>query len=170
MTENIQSSQSLVSELQQPNSHPLQSYALFGGVCDQKLPIINSLLKTEHYSTGEYLCRKGDSGDRLFLIISGSVEILSENPDGDPVCLAIRRQGDSIGEMTLIDIQTRSASIRARETICVRSLSHADLQQLYDSHQQLYILIIMNIAREISRRLRSMNNLVCSTLYGNADC
>ena len=150
--------------------HILQSYALFGGVSDNELPIIESLLETEHYDNGDYLCRQSESGDRLFLIMSGSVEILSEAPDGEPARLAIRSRGDSIGEMTLIDIQPRSASIRALEPVTVKSLSHMKLQQLYDTHQQLFILIIMNIAREISRRLRSMNALVSSTLYGNPDC
>ena len=148
---------------------PLQSYALFGGVSDDELPIIESLLKTEHFAPGEYLCHQGDSGDRLFLILSGSVEILNESANGESACLAIRKQGESIGEMTLIDIQNRSASIRALEEVTVRSLSHLDLQQLYENHQQLFILIIMNIAREISRRLRTMNALLCSTLYDHQE-
>ncbi|OMH39112.1 cyclic nucleotide-binding domain-containing protein [Motiliproteus sp. MSK22-1] len=155
----------MTKEAQSPRYQPLQSYALFGGVSDDELPVIESLLKTEHFATGEYLCHQGDPGDRLFLILSGSVEILSESANGELTCLAVRKQGESIGEMTLIDIQNRSASIRALEKVTVRSLSHFDLQQLYESHQQLFILIIMNIAREISRRLRTMNALLCSALY-----
>ncbi len=146
----------------------LQSYALFGGVSDSQFSTLEALLQTEHYPAGAYLFHQGDPGDRLYLIIAGTVEVLNE-ADGSTTQLSVRGVGDSIGEMTLIDIQNRSASVRALEPVTVLSLGHYDLQCLYDSDNQLFVLIIMNIAREISRRLRSMNALLSSTLYAGKE-
>ncbi len=146
--------------------YPLQSCPLFGGVSDQQLPVIRRLLQPQSYEPGSYLFNQGDKGDRLFLITQGRVEVLEQYPDHPPVKLAIRQAGDSIGEMCLIDIQNRSASVKALDTVEVLTLSHADIHQLYQQDTQLYVLIIMNIAREISRRLRAMDTLLGSTLYG----
>ncbi len=143
----------------------LLSWPLFGGVSQSGIRKVQALLKSEQYPQGCYLFHQGDPGDRLFLIIAGRVEVLDESSPGRSTRLAIREVGDSIGEMTLIDIQNRSASVRALEPVTVLSLSHADLHRLYESDQQLFILIIMNIAREISRRLRSVDALLSSTLY-----
>ncbi|MEH6626011.1 MAG: cyclic nucleotide-binding domain-containing protein [Motiliproteus sp.] len=145
--------------------YPLQSCPLFGGVSDQQLPLIKRFLNTQSYAPGSYLFHQGDSGDQLFLITQGQVEVLEQSNGHPQVRLAIREAGDSIGEMCLIDNQNRSASVKALDAVEVLSLSNADIHRLYQHDAQLYLLIIMNIAREISRRLRSMDALLGSTLY-----
>ncbi|MEH6648563.1 MAG: cyclic nucleotide-binding domain-containing protein [Motiliproteus sp.] len=143
----------------------LQSHALFGGISDSDIAIVEAQLKNEQFASGEYLFRQGDAGDRLLLICKGSVEILDEEGHATPVRLAVRGVGNSIGEMALIDIQSRSASVRALEPVTAMSLSCQSLLSIYQSTPELFTQIIVNIAREISRRLRSMDALLSSALY-----
>ncbi|MCW8884527.1 MAG: cyclic nucleotide-binding domain-containing protein [Motiliproteus sp.] len=145
-------------------SYPLQSSPIFGGINDQQFRTVEQLLHQQSYSAGSYLFHQGDMADRLFLITRGEVEVLEQSGDNPPVRLAVRGPGDSIGEMCLIDIQNRSASVKALEPVEVLYLSHNDLCDLYERDIQLYVLIIMNIAREISRRLRSMDTLLSNAL------
>ena len=146
----------------------LQSHALFGGICDEDIKKIRPLLREEHFSKGEFIFKQGEVGDRLYFLYEGSVEILSEirSPTGvAQTRLAVLGKGDTFGEMVLIDLQHRSASVRALEEVSALTLSNRDIYQIYKNNLKAYTMIIMNIAREISRRLRKMDALVGSSLY-----
>ncbi len=148
------------------NSESIQSYALFDGVSDEDVLLLSSLLKPNSYADGSYLFWQGDPADRLFLILQGSVEVLSHLSDETQVRVAVRQEGDSIGEMALIDSNSRSASVRAMEPVRVLWLSHADLEHIRATQKDLYIQLIMNIAREISRRLTAMDTVISGSLFG----
>ncbi|MFT4562785.1 MAG: CRP/FNR family cyclic AMP-dependent transcriptional regulator [Gammaproteobacteria bacterium] len=148
----------------------LQSHALFGGVSDESLALIIPLFKQVSFEKGATVVNEGEQGNRMFFIRQGSVEVV-KNTDATPPTrqLAILGEGDSFGEMELIDVQPRSASVRALERLNLWTLSNEDMYEIYQRDKELFIIILMNIAREISRRLRKMDVLVASSLYGNAN-
>ena len=146
----------------------LQSHALFGGLSDEEIEDIIPLLREERFSKGECIVKEGEDGDRLYFLCEGSVEVLKEihSPTGAvTVRLAALDEGDTFGEMELIDIQPRSASVRALDNVSTLTLSNKDMYEIYHNNLKAFTLIIMNIAREISRRLRRMDALVGSSLY-----
>lgn len=65
--------------------------------------------------------------------------------------------GDTFGEMELIDIQPCAATVRADKKTSVVTFTNADLYTLSKWNLKTYAMIIMNLAREISRRLRAAN-------------
>lgn len=146
----------------------LQKHALFGGINDAEIDAIIPMLKEETYSEGDFIILENTDGDRLHFIISGHVEVLKkagcpQSPEFKQ--LAVLGPGDSFGEMELIDIQKRSASIRAMEDVTALSLTNKDMYQLYHSDIKTYTMVVLNIAREISRRLRHMDQLFADTLF-----
>lgn len=144
----------------------LQSHALFGGVASADLDAIIPLLKEEHFPAGADVVREGEQGTRMYFIRRGSVEVWKDaNGTTGERRLAILGEGDTFGEMELIDIQTRSASVRALEELTVLTLANADMYEIFEHNRDAFIIILMNIAREISRRLRKMDALVASSLY-----
>lgn len=146
----------------------LQSNALFGGLSDDEIDLIVPMLEEEHYSAGDFIIREGEDGDRLHFIVSGSVEVIKTGTRDNKTThrqLAVFGPGDTFGEMELIDIQRRSASVRAIEDVSALSLSNKNMYKLYHQNLKTYTMIIMNIAREISRRLRHMDDLIASALY-----
>jgi len=147
----------------------LQAYALFGGINDQQMMCLAQLLRPERLAQGAYLFHQGDAADRLFFIRQGQVEVLNRLSDETEVRLALRQEGDSIGEMAMIDMQCRSATVRALEPVELLSIRYRDLSDLYQRDPQLYTLILMNLARELSRRLRSMDAAVASSLFCEMD-
>jgi hypothetical protein len=97
----------------------LQDQALFGGVDDRAMAVIIPLLSELSFAAGEAIVREGDDGDSLFIICSGSVEVLKASAAEDGHVekrLAVLKVGDVFGEMELIDLQRRSATVRALET------------------------------------------------------
>lgn len=149
----------------------LQDQPLFGGVDDQAIAAIMPLLREVNFSAGEAIVREGEDGDSLFVICSGSVEVLKASPVANGTFgkrIAILQVGDVFGEMELIDTQRRSATIRALEPVSVLALSNADLFQIYESDPQTFTLLALNLARELSRRLRNIDDLAVHYMATNS--
>ena len=64
------------------------------------------------YQDGEVIIHQGDVGECMFVIQEGQVEVLSE-VDGRELRLAVRKEGDFFGEMSIFERETRSATVRA---------------------------------------------------------
>jgi CRP-like cAMP-binding protein len=64
------------------------------------------------YNDGEVIIHQGDVGNCMYVIQKGQVEIVLEDGDGD-YRLALRKEGDFIGEMAIFDRDVRSATVRA---------------------------------------------------------
>jgi len=145
----------------------LSDYALFKGVKERDLELLTGLLKSKNYADGSYLFWQGDPADRLFLIQRGAVEILHQVSEATQVKVAVRQEGDSIGEIALIDSKRRSASVRAIEPVSALWLSLDDLEHIFNTNKDLYIQLIRNIAIEISRRLSSMDGMHSDSVFGS---
>ena len=72
------------------------------------------------------------------------------------------KAGDVVGEMSLIDIQPRSATARAIGAATVYVLDLAEIGKLYSRDPETYALLVLNIAREISRRLRLADEVLAN--------
>ena len=140
----------------------LQEQPLFGGVDDQAMAVIMPLMRELTFAAGDVIVSEGEDGDSLFVICSGSVEVLKADPEQDAQVaqrIAVLHVGDVFGEMELLDTQHRSATVRALEPVAALGLSNGDLFRIYESDLPTFALIVMNLARELSRRLRSIDDL-----------
>ena len=140
----------------------LQAQPLFGGVDDRAMAAIIPLLREVNFAAGEVIVNEGDDGDAMFVICHGSVEVLKSCPTAANVLgtrIAVLGVGDVFGEMELIDLQPRSATVRALEPVEALALSNGDLFQIYEFDMPTFALIVLNLARELSRRLRRIDDL-----------
>jgi CRP-like cAMP-binding protein len=74
--------------------------------------------------------------------------------------------GDCFGEMALMDLLPRSASVRAEVDCQAIEISAADLHQLYQRDAEQFALLQMNIGREVCRRLRATSELLFQARMG----
>ena len=103
---------------------------------------------------GVQVISEGEAARSLFVVYEGELEIFKWGSHGNEVRLAVLHPGDCLGEMSLIDIQPRSATARTLTPVVMFRLGHVEIGHLYRSHPEVYTLLVLNIAREISRRLR----------------
>lgn len=145
----------------------LYTHSLFGGLTVEELCLIKSCFKEEEYAPGEAILRQGDSNDRVFFITTGSVEIVKHAQDehSPDRHISTLEAGDTFGEMELIDIQPCAASAIATSEVVVLTFTGYDLYRLSKTHLKTYSMIIMNLAREISRRLRKTDETLAYLLY-----
>ena len=86
-------------------------------------------LSEEHFGPGEFVFRQGDHGDRVYLVVTGDLEVIREE-NGREEVLAKLRAGECFGEMALLNDAPRSASIRALSEVDVLSVYREDFQTL----------------------------------------
>lgn len=90
-----------------------------------------------HYQKGSYIFRQGDIPAYFYIIESGEVEIIKENPDGSEFIVAILKEGDSFGEMGLMTQEPRSASVRCATPVGALKINRNDFRTLTGSYSEL---------------------------------
>ena len=89
----------------------LKKVELFAGLSDEDLDRLCNVVEEVCLSAGEELFAEGDPGDQAYVIKEGELEVIKKSVDRD-VFLAIRKSGEVIGEMALLEDAPRSATIR----------------------------------------------------------
>ncbi len=134
---------------------------IFHGLKPEELAHITPHLQTSTFHKGDWVVNEGTDADGMYVIQSGEVEVWkSANGEKKGVCIGELESGDCFGEMSLVDCQRRSASVLAVTELAVMSLSYYAISLLYEEDPKLYGLLMMNIAREISRRLRRCDQTI----------
>jgi CRP/FNR family cyclic AMP-dependent transcriptional regulator len=138
-----------------PSPEFLGRIPIFGGLTEEVLQLIAEAGTAGELPAGVSLISEGEPARSLFVVYEGELEICKRGINGTEVRLAVLHPGDCLGEMSLIDIQPRSATARTLTPAVLFRLGHAEIAKLYRSHPQVYLMLVLNIAREISRRLRA---------------
>jgi CRP-like cAMP-binding protein len=131
----------------------LRKMPIFGGLTDQALQLIVDQAELISLKEQEYLFRERDSGKSLYALIEGVVQIEKACKQGT-IIVGELQAGDCIGEMALIDFQPRSASVRAKTDCRALQIPALSLRVLLKHDIEQYLMIMMNMGREVSRRLR----------------
>ena len=74
--------------------------------------LVANLISKKRYKRGELLIEEGKTSYALFVILSGKVRVLSQDERGHKVIMAVLDAGDCVGEMSLIDGEPHSATMR----------------------------------------------------------
>lgn len=128
--------------------------AIFGGLPERVLSRILDVARLVRVAAGATVFEEGQPGRSMFVVRDGELEVYKSRSDGSEFRLALLHRGDCVGEMALIEIQPRSATARALSPAALYVLENAEITRLYQSDIEVYTLLVLNIAREISRRLR----------------
>lgn len=151
--------------MQAGRTEALQRMPIFGGVRTDTLAALIDAATTHAVAPGGLFFREGERADSMFVLESGSVEIV-RRWEGREYTLARLAQGDCFGEMAIIDLLPRSASVRALEPCTAIEISSTSLFRLYESDLEQFALVQMNVARELSRRIRASDDRLFRALIG----
>lgn len=110
----------------------LKAVGLFREIPHQELAGVASLLNDRWAAPNARIVEKGDVGDCLYVIESGSVRV----HDGDRT-LAVLSRHDSFGELSLLDAEPRSASVTAVDRTHLFRLDQADFYELLRAHPEI---------------------------------
>ena len=136
-------------------SKNLVKYSLFGGLVEEQIDKIIPLLVEENYVPGDTIITEGIPNDKILFIVEGRVSILR----GDKLIYDLA-EGNTFGEMEVLDVMPSAATIKAVSNVTVMSISNITLREIYKTDIKCFSLILMNLARDLSRRLRVANEIM----------
>jgi CRP-like cAMP-binding protein len=136
---------------------------LLFGLSESQLQMLIDVAEEKVFTAGETIFREGEMGDSLVIIISGKVDLIKMKKDGSEVILATYSKGAFFGEMTLINVEPRSATIRATEDTEVVFLKNTALGDIFQTDRELFIVLLINMTRILSKRLRQSNDRLIET-------
>jgi CRP/FNR family transcriptional regulator, cyclic AMP receptor protein len=153
----IQVVRAMSSKDSQKTREILKDIIIFHGLEDSELGFLQEHLEIQEFDPLSCICREGESGNSFFIILEGMVNIAKKDVSGKTHVLRTLSSGEAFGEMTLIDVMPRSASVVARDRVRAAELQYKSIRDLYHKEPATYTKILLNIAREFSRRLRYMD-------------
>ncbi len=128
----------------------------FSGLSGQVLAEVAAQTREVELAEGHELFRKGDWGESLYVIVSGTVLILDDSGADGAKTLAVLDEGDVFGELAALDPETRSATAQAASDALLLRLDHEALLDVIADHQELARAVI----RFLCRRYRDSIDLV----------
>jgi CRP/FNR family transcriptional regulator, cyclic AMP receptor protein len=136
----------------------LRRSPLFEMLSDAELDVLAELSRPRRFAAGEVVFSQGDAGDALFVLQSGEVEVVTRPPgDGADAPLAVLEPPASFGEMSLVDREVRSATVRARTECAALQLTAENFTAFRKRSRDGFTLFLVNVARVLSSRLRETN-------------
>ncbi len=131
----------------------LRNVSLFAGLESRDLDDVAAALRLSRVRAGTHLISMEQPGNRAYVILSGTVKVFVDHIDGSEVILALLGPGEVVGEMSLVDNLSRSASVTTLETSTLAWMDRASFWRQMQSTPQL----MANMVALLSRRLRLAN-------------
>ena len=131
----------------------LRQVPMFAELAPDHLEELAAVVVERHFQPGADLCREGDAGDAVFLLVKGKVKVFTGGADGRPErVLSELGPGACIGEMAVFDAAPRSATVRAVERTRALTLPGGDFKGLLSERAEMSQVIIA----ELVRRMRGL--------------
>ena len=130
----------------------------FGGLTDASVDLLASMLVELRVDTGATVVKEGEPGRSMFIVHFGKLVVSKRSESGHVIPMSTLESGDFFGEMTLIEMQNRSATVTAESPTVLYELTAQKLYKYYKSDVYGYVIVMQNINRELCRRLRRADN------------
>lgn len=134
---------------------------LFAGIEHQYVDeFLASLPPPVHLKKKQFLWRQDDSGESMYLLIHGKLEVIIHTPQEEEMVIANIETGAVIGEVCVLGEKRRSAGIRAIEDAELLEIDGKIFQQKIQQKDVNVLLMFYNIARLLTQRLVISNNFI----------
>lgn len=137
----------------------LQGVTIFSGFSTDNLRYICNNCPVLDAPEGEMIIKEGTEASEIMILLRGRVSIVL-NMSEEPLELMEFGVGSCIGEASVIGIQSHSASAVVLENAVLMVLHRKVLMDLFDNNKSLFSLLILNIARELARRLQRTDSIL----------
>lgn len=131
----------------------LKDAYLVAGLKDEEIAQVAALATIQLYRSGDYLIQAGEASTNLFVILSGSVKVTTN--DGD--LLGEASTNGVIGEIGLVDALPSNGNVTCSGPVSAAVIPMVDLRRLMAQNRQWGFVLLANISRVLASRLRQTN-------------
>ena len=134
---------------------------VFAGIDHEYIDqFLASLPPPVHLKKKQFLWRQDDSGDSMYLLIHGKLEVIIHTPNDEDVVIASIATGAVIGEVCVLGEKIRSASIRAMEDSELLKIDGKTFQEKIQQKDVGVLQMCYNIAKLLTQRLVISNKFI----------
>ena len=127
--------------------------------------VADSVVK-RRYKRGEVVVEQGQKTNTLYIILTGRVRVVTSDKRGREVILATLQPGDYIGEMSLIDNQAHSATVRAEIQTDMLTLGRAEFARCLPENSSMSYAIMRGLVQRLRQADRKIESLALMDVYG----
>lgn len=137
----------------------IDKISLLGGLNNEELYELFSVSEYGVFKKNDILFHKDDSPNYIYIVLSGQIKVYmtKDNIDYEFINISI---GDCLGEASLMSIEPHTATAVCAKKTKLILISRKTLFTLHKTKPTLFSKLILNIARELARRLHKNNNLL----------
>jgi CRP/FNR family cyclic AMP-dependent transcriptional regulator len=143
----------------------LQKIFLFQDLGEAELAQVLSRTQTRKFCCDAVIIEEGETGDSMFIMVSGEVEItkrltlvLDEDTPKERVMIRLKAEdGVYFGEMSLLENEARSATVTARTDCVLLELRQKDFLDLIQHQPVTGVKLLLRLAQVLSAHLRKTN-------------
>lgn len=140
----------------------LKKVSLFSEIAhdDKAMTSLASFLTEKSFRPGSVIIEEGSVGDEMFLLVVGMASVYKHTPDGDeyPVAKLDSLNCPFFGEGSLIDSETRSATIKAVDECHCLCFSKQGFETFSKQNPEWALPVFRQIAKAVMTRLRKTSN------------
>jgi len=140
----------------------LDEHDLCAGLSAAQIRELEALLERRRYETGEYIVRKGEAADAIYLLLAGKVSVVVDLPSGQLKRLSTISPGMSFGELAALGREARSADVRADLGAECHVLPAAAFDGLAAANPALHIALLRNLMRNLAGMVSRLNREIAA--------
>ena len=106
------------------------------------------------------------SADALYLLPTGRARVTAADSRGREVILATLAQGDYLGEMSIIDNEPHSATVRAEVQTDVLMLGRAEFTRCLSENAAMSLVVMRGLVKRLRHAVRKIESLALLDVYG----
>lgn len=145
----------------------LQRVDLFSALPEEQINLLSQLAERRVFSKGEVVIREGEDGSAgLFFIDSGELEVYITSDDHKETILSLLTEGDFFGEMSLLDDEPRSASVKATGHSILYQIRRTNFLSQLQKFPELTMSLLVELSKKVRRANKQINSLATLSVYG----
>ena len=144
----------------------LRRVPLFSLLTVAQAELISGAVIKRRFKRGEALVEQGQKSDALFILLMGRARVMTCDSRGREVILATLSQGDYLGEMSIIDNQPHSATVRAEVQTDVLMLGRAEFARCLTENASMSQVVMRGLVKRLRHADRKIESLALLDVYG----
>jgi HEAT repeat protein len=133
----------------------LRKVPLFAELEPPDLRPIAEIAEEHAFEDGDTIVRQGDEGDEMFIIVSGEVSVAVRDGSGAERTVAVRSEGDVVGEMAIVTNEPRMADLVARGAVRVLSIERRRFESILRERPETSLGVIRVMSRRLTEALQN---------------
>lgn len=138
----------------------LKKVNLFSSLNNQSLKLIEKKMKIVTFEPDEYICKEGETGDRMYVLATGKIRVLKKGKGKSFIEIAELQVGAVAGFMSLFDKKPRSATLQAIGPVKVWEIDYNTFQDILNKYPAISQTLLSVLSNYLRKETKTVADLI----------